>query len=178
MSTDDLYIPHVPRSGIDKMLTYVTKYIEYYSILIIITIASIHSGCEESSGQMEWKLQSVVDNTQLGSLERVVEKMRHTTYHTLPVVEQARKKAEGERDRAMTGKQEAEGERDRVMAGKQEAEEERDILRGEKQQVEEERDRAMAGKQQAEGERDRAIASGGRKGSSTGKGTAGRNESQ
>ena len=31
MSMDDLYIPHVPRSGIDKMLTYGTKYIEYYS---------------------------------------------------------------------------------------------------------------------------------------------------
>ena len=107
---------------------------------------------------MEWKLQSVVDNTQLGSLERVVEKMRHTIYHTLPVVEQARKEAEGERDRAMAGKQQAEGERDRAMAGKQQAEGERDRVMAGKQQAEGERDRVMAGKQQAEGERDRAMA--------------------
>ena len=107
---------------------------------------------------MEWKLQSVVDNTQLGSPERVVEKMRHTIYHKLPVVEQARKEAEGERERAMAGKQQAEGERDRAMAGKQQAEGERDRAMAGKQQVEGERDRAMVGKQQAEGERDMAIA--------------------
>ena len=100
---------------------------------------------------MEWKLQSVVDNTQLGSLERVVEKMKH-------IMELVRKEAEGERDRAMAGKQQAEGERDRAMAGKQQAEGERDRAMAGKQQAEGERDRAMAGKQQAEGERDRAMA--------------------
>ena len=70
---------------------------------------------------MEWKLQSIVENTQLGSVERVVEKMKYTFKHKLSIVEQARKEAEGERDRA--------------MAGKQQAECERDMLRGEKQQV-------------------------------------------
>ena len=81
---------------------------------------------------MEWKLQSVVDNTQLGSPERVVEKMKL-----------ARKEAEGERDRAMAGKQQAEGERDRAIAGIEQVE-------GEKQQVEEERDRALERAQLAE----------------------------
>ena len=107
---------------------------------------------------MEWKLQSVVDNTQLGSPERVVEKMRHTIYHKLPVVEQARKEAEGERDRVMVRKQEAEGERGRAMVGKQLAEGERDRVMAGKQQAERERDRAMVGKQLMEGERDRAMA--------------------
>ena len=99
---------------------------------------------------MEWKLQSVVDNTQLGSLERVVEKMKH-------IMELVRKEAEGERDRAMAGKQQAERERDRAMAGKQQAEGERDRaiagieqVEGEKQQVEEERDRALERAQLAE----------------------------
>ena len=64
---------------------------------------------------MQWKLQSVVDNTQLDSLERVVEKIKL-----------ARKKAERERDRAMVGKRQVEGERDRVMAGIQRVEGERD----------------------------------------------------
>ena len=106
---------------------------------------------------MEWKLQSVVDNTQVGSLERVVEKMKH-------IMELVRKEAEGERDRVMAGKEQAEGERDRAMAGKQQAagkqqvEGERDRAMAGKQQAEGERDRAMAGKQQAEGERDRAMA--------------------
>ena len=100
---------------------------------------------------MQWKLQSVVDNTQVGSLERVVEKMKH-------IMELVRKEVEGERDRAMVGKQQAEGERDRVMAGKQQAEGERDRAMAGIQQAEGERDRAMAGKQQAEGERDRAMA--------------------
>ena len=99
---------------------------------------------------MEWKLQSVVDNTQVGSLERVVEKMKH-------IMELVRKEAEGERDRAMAGKQQAERERDRAMAGKQQAEGERDRaiagieqVEGEKQQVEEERDRALERAQLAE----------------------------
>ena len=100
---------------------------------------------------MEWKLQSVVDNTQVGSLERIVEKMKH-------IMELVRKEAAGERDRVMVGKEQAEGERDRAMAGIQQAEGERDRAMAGKQQAEGERDRAMAGKQQAEGERDRAMA--------------------
>ena len=114
----------------------------YYNYSIYIS----HSECVESSGQMEWKLQSVVDNTQLGSLERIVEKMKL-----------ARKEAEGERDRVMAGKQQAERERDRAMSGKQQAEGERDRaiagieqVEGEKQQVEEERDRALERAQLAE----------------------------
>ena len=114
----------------------------YYNYSIYIS----HSGCVESSGQMEWKLQSVVDNTQLGSMERVVKKMKL-----------ARKEAEGERDRAMAGKQQAEGERDRAMAGKQQTEGDGDRAMVGKQQAERERDRVMAGKQQAERERDRAM---------------------
>ena len=64
---------------------------------------------------MKWKLQSVVDNTQLGSLEGVFEKIKLV-----------RKKAERERDRAMVGKRQVEGERDWVMVGIQRVEGERD----------------------------------------------------
>ena len=92
---------------------------------------------------MEWKLQSVVDNTQLGSLERVVEKMKHTIDHKLPAVEEARNEAEGERDRAVAGKQRVEGERDRVIS-------EIEQVEGEKQQIEEDRDRALQRAQLAE----------------------------
>ena len=119
------------------------RYYNNYNYNIYIS----HSECVESSGQIEWKLQSVVDNTQIGSLERFVEKMKL-----------ARKEAEGERDRAMEGKPQAEGERDRAMEGKQQAEGERDRAMAGIQRMEGERDRAMAGIQQAEGERDRAMA--------------------
>ena len=60
-------------------------------------------------------LQSVVDNTQVGSLERVVEKMKH-------IMELVRKEAEGERDRAMAGIQRVEGERDQALERAQLAE--------------------------------------------------------
>ena len=48
MSMDDLYIPHVPRSGIDKMLTYVTKYIEYYSLSHFLVCQLLHQRAEKT----------------------------------------------------------------------------------------------------------------------------------
>ena len=37
-----------------------------------------HSGLVESSGESQWELLSLVDNTQRGSQQRLVEKLRHT----------------------------------------------------------------------------------------------------
>ena len=89
-----------------------------------------------------------MDNSQCGSLERMVEKMQHLV--------EIGKKREEERDRVRVEKQEAEGERDRARVEKREAEGERDRARVEKREAEGERDRARVEKREAEGERDRA----------------------
>ena len=99
----------------------------------------------ESSGQFEWELLSVVNNSQRGSQERMIEKLPYTVDCKLQV--------EAERDRARVEKREAEGERDRARV---EAEDERDRARVEKREAEGERDRARVEKREAEGERDRA----------------------
>ena len=106
---------------------------------------------------MEWKLHSVNENAQLGLKESAFAKMKDTFEHEVAIVEQARKEAEGYRDRAIVEKQQAEGQRDRVIAGKQQAEGQRDMAIAGKQQAEGQRDMAIVGKQQAEGQRDRAI---------------------
>ena len=115
----------------------------------------MYSGLVESKGQSEWELLSIVDNSQRGSLERMVEKLRYTVDRKLPAVEEARR-GDGEKDRARVEKREVEGERDRARVEKRQAEGERDRARVEKRQAEGERDRARVEKRQAEGERDRA----------------------
>ena len=37
-----------------------------------------HSGLVVSSGESQWELLSLVDNTQRGSQQRLIEKLRHT----------------------------------------------------------------------------------------------------
>ena len=81
---------------------------------------SVYSGLVESRGQPEWDLLSIVDNSQRGSRERMVEKMQH-------FVEIAKEREE-ERDRARVEKQEAEGERDRARVELQRAQERADEL--------------------------------------------------
>ena len=77
----------------------------------------------ESSGQCEWELASVVDNTQRGSVERMVEKMRcMTELKVQPTSESEmtrmeRQELEAERDRARAEKQAAE-DRVREMEGR------------------------------------------------------------
>ena len=122
---------------------------------------SVYSGLVESSGQSQWELVSIVDNSQRGSQERMVEKMKYLVEIAKKEVNRDRVRvkiqaAEGERDRARVEKQEAEGERDRARVEKREAEGERDRARVEKQEAEGERDRARVEKREAEGERDRA----------------------
>ena len=150
------------------------SYLQYCNDSLILD--SVYSGLVESRGQSEWELLSIVDSSQRGSLERMVEKMQHFVEigkkreeerNRARVEKQEaegerdrarveKQEAEGERDRVRVEKQEAEGERDRVRVKKQEAEGERDRVRVEKQEAEEERDRARVEKQEAEGERDRA----------------------
>ena len=48
-----------------------------------------HSGLVESSGESQWELHSLVDNTQLGSESRLNEKLRHAgeSYYQQSTVE-------------------------------------------------------------------------------------------
>ena len=121
-----------------------------------------HSGLVESSGGSQWELLSVVDNTQLGSQLRTIEKLTHTaeSWHQSrgerEMMGMERRQLEGERDRAREEKREFEGERDRAREGKRELEGERDRAREEKRELEGERDRAREEKRELEGERDRA----------------------
>ena len=121
---------------------------------------SVYSGLVESSGQSQWELVSIVDNSQRGSQERMVEKMKYLVEIAKKEVNRDRVRvkiqaAEGERDRARVEKREAEGERDRARVEKRETEGERDRARVEKREAEGERDRASVEKREAEGERDR-----------------------
>ena len=80
----------------------------------------------ESSGESQWKLLSVVDNTQLGSQQRMVEKFRYTaeSWHQSRgergMTGMERRQLEVERDRAREEKRELEGERERERTELQE----------------------------------------------------------
>ena len=115
-----------------------------------------HSGLVESSGESQWELLSVVDNTQLGSQQRMTEKLHHTaeSWHQSrgerEMMGMERRQLEGERDRAREEKRELEGERDRAREEKRELEGERDRAREEKRELEGERDRAREEKRELE----------------------------
>ena len=87
-----------------------------------------HSGLVESSGESQWALLSIVDNTQLGSQQRTIEKLTHTaeSWHQSrgerEMMGMERRQLEGERDRAREEKREFEGERDRAREEKRELE--------------------------------------------------------
>ena len=82
----------------------------------------------KSSGESQWELLSEVDNTQLGSQQRMVEKLHHTaeSWHQSrgerEMMGMERRQLEGERDRAREEKREFEGERDRAREEKRELE--------------------------------------------------------
>ena len=148
----------------------------YSNVHVISThsLIAFHSELVESSGQCEWELVSVVDNTQ---------KMKYTIEHKLQPTSESemtrmeRQELEAERDRARAEKQAAEG-RVREMEGRvREMEGERNRAREEKGAaeyrvremedivgqmegaMEDERDRVreMEGRmREMEGERDRA----------------------
>ena len=49
------------------------------TLIICMRCGSLtHSGLMESSGESQWKLLSLVDNTQRGSQQRLIEKFHHT----------------------------------------------------------------------------------------------------
>ena len=132
-----------------------------------------HSGLLESSGESQWKLLSVVDSTQLGSQQRMTEKVKlfaqlSTGEREMTGMES--RQLEGERDRAREEKREldvrAREAELRVREGElrvreaelrvRELEGERERAREEKRELEGERDRAREEKRELEGERDRA----------------------
>ena len=96
----------------------------------------------ESSGQYEWELVSVVDNTQRGSEKRMVEKMRFTIEHKLQPT--------SESEMTRIERQELEAERDRTRAEKQTAEDRVREMEGRMREMEGERDRATEEKRVAE----------------------------
>ena len=116
----------------------------------------------ESSGEAQWELLSVVDNTQRGSQQRMIEKVKflaqclEQSKEEREMTGMKRRQLEGERDRAREEKRELEGERDRAREEKRELEGERDRAREEKREMEGGRDRAREEKRELEGERDRA----------------------
>ena len=105
----------------------------------------------ESSGQCEWELVSVVDNTQRGSVERMVVKMQYTIEHKLQPTSESemtrmeRQELEAERDRARAEKQAAE-DRVREMEGRMRE------MEGRVREMEGERNRAREEKRAAESE--------------------------
>ena len=110
----------------------------------------------ESLEESQWELLSVVDNTQLRSQQRMVEKVKFVA-QCLEQLRMERRQLEGERDRAREEKRELEVRaRDRAREEKKELEGERERAREEKRVLEGERDRAREEKRELEGERDRA----------------------
>ena len=103
----------------------------------------------ESSGQCEWELVSVVDNTQRGSVERMVEKMKYTIEHKLQPTSESemtrmeRQELDAARDRARAEKQAAE-DRVREMEGRVRE------MEGRMREMEGERNRAREEKGAAE----------------------------
>ena len=96
----------------------------------------------ESSGQCEWELVSVVDNTQRGSVERMVKKMKYTIENKLQPT--------SESEMTRMERQELEAERDRARAEKQAAEDRVREMEGRVREMEGERDRAREEKGAAE----------------------------
>ena len=110
----------------------------------------------ESSEESQWELLSVVDNTQLQSQQRMVEKVKFVA-QCLEQLRMERRQLDGERDRAREEKRELEVRaRDRAREEKRELEGERERAREEKRVLEGERERAREEKRELEGERDRA----------------------
>ena len=105
-------------------------YLQYCNV---IPHSVYYSGLVESRGQSQWELLSVVNNSQRGSRERMVEKMKYFVEISKKEVNRDRasveiQAAEGERDRARVEKREAEGERDRARVELQQAQARADQL--------------------------------------------------
>ena len=90
----------------------------------------------------EWELDSVVKNTERGSLERIVEKLDYMVKCKLPATEEIALLAKVRNDELQLRLEEAVEERDKMRVEKQKVEDERDRLMVEIQEMERERDRA------------------------------------
>ena len=118
-----------------------------------------HSGLAESSGESQWELLSLVDNTQRGSQQRMIEKLHHMAeiYYQQSTGESEmtrmeRGRLEREEERAREEKREIEDRARQAEMRAREAEEERDRERQRAREAEEERNRE---RQRSEEERER-----------------------
>ena len=116
-----------------------------------------------------WKLHSTVESSQLGSQERVVEKIRYVAAVQIQEAVCKTILAEGERDRAREEKREAlervrvlEGDRERDREEKREALERVRVLEGERDRKREEKEAVLERVRVLEGERGRDQESQGR----------------
>ena len=104
-----------------------------------------HSGLVESSRESQWELLSLVDNTQRGSQQRMINKLHHTAeiYHQTGESEMTRMergRLERERERAREEKREIEDRARQAEMRVRELEREQQRVR----EVERERDRERA----------------------------------
>ena len=116
-----------------------------------------HSGLVESSGESQWELLSLVDNTQRGSQQRMIEKLHHMAeiYYQQSsgeseMTRMERGRLERERERAREEKREIEDRARQAEMRAREAEEERDREKQTSREAEEERDRVRLELHQAQ----------------------------
>ena len=128
-----------------------------------------HSGLVESSGESQWELLSLVDNTQRGSQQRIIEKLRHTakSYHQQStgeseMTQMERGQLERERERAREEKREIEDRARqaemRVRELEREGEREQQRVREAEHKRQQEREREVQRVREVERERDRERA--------------------
>ena len=117
-----------------------------------------HTGLVESSGESQWELLSLVDNTQRGSQQRMIEKVKYVAQYSqqstadIEMAGMESVQLQEERDRAreemLKIKEEQEKEKHRIKELEVLVEKERESIR----RAKEERIRALLGKSQAEEE--------------------------
>ena len=110
-----------------------------------------HSGLVESSGESQWELLFLVDNTQRGSEQRMIEKLRLTA-------ESYYQQSTGESEMTQIERERLERERERAREEKRELEERARQADMRVRELERERERAVQKMQEVERERDRERA--------------------
>ena len=125
-----------------------------------------HSGSVESSGESQWELLSLVDNTQRGSQQRMIEKLHHITesYHQQytgesEMTRMKRGRLERERERAREEKREMEDRARQAEMRVRELERERERdhqrVREAECELQQERERVREVEEERERERQR-----------------------
>ena len=155
--------PHCPHA----YTTYAESIQSMFCVSFFLRCGSLtHSGSVESSGESQWELLSLVDNTQRGSQQRMIEKLRHTTesYHQQytgesEMTRMKRGRLERERERAREEKREMEDRARQAEMRVRELERERERdhqrVREAECELQQERERVREVEEERERERQR-----------------------